>query len=71
MNFKVKQQLIIAFVAISAISILISSVLIGNNAISESEVANKHQVEQKWIAARDLKKSQIEDYFNLIDNQIQ
>lgn len=71
MNFKVKQQLIIAFVAISAISILISSVLIGNNAISESEVAIKHQVEQKLIAARDLKKSQIEDYFNLIDNQIQ
>ena len=71
MNFKVKQQLIIAFVAISAISILISSVLIGNNAISESEVAIKHQVEQKLIAARDLKKSQIEDYFTLIDNKIQ
>ncbi len=70
MNFKVKQQLIIAFIAISAISILISSVLIGDNAISESETAIKHQVEQKLIAARDLKKSQIEDYFTLIDNQI-
>jgi methyl-accepting chemotaxis protein len=71
MNFKVKQQLIIAFITISAISILISSVLIGNNAITESEIAIKHQVEQKLIAARDLKKSQIEDYFTLIDNQIQ
>ena len=70
MNFKVKQQLIIAFIAISAISILISSILIGNNAINESEVAIKHQVEQKLIAARDLKKNQIEDYFTLIDNQI-
>lgn len=70
MNFKVKQQLIIAFIAISAISILISSSLIGNNALSESEVAIRHQVEQKLVAARDLKKSQIEDYFKLIDNQI-
>jgi methyl-accepting chemotaxis protein len=70
MNFKVKHQLIIAFIAISAVSILISSLLIGNNAISESESAIKHQVEQKLIAARDLKKSQIEDYFTLINNQI-
>jgi len=70
MNLKVKQQLIIAFIAISAISILVSSVLIGNNAISESEVAIKHQVEQKLISARDLKKSQVEDYFTLIRNQI-
>jgi len=70
MNIKVKQQLIIAFIAISAISIFVSSLLIGNNAISESEVAIKHQVEQKLISARDLKKSQIEDYFTLIRNQI-
>ena len=70
MNFKVKQQLIIAFIAISAISILVSASLIGHNAITESETAIQHQVEQKLIAARDLKKSQIEDYFNLIDNQV-
>lgn len=70
MNFKVKQQLIIAFISISAVSIFVSSILIGNNAISESEVAIKNQVEQKLIAARDLKKSQIIDYFTLIDNQI-
>jgi len=70
MSLKIKHQLIIAFIAISAISILISSVLIGNNAITESEVAIKHQVEQKLIAARDLKKSQIIDYFTLIDNQV-
>mgnify|MGYP000734180114 CR=1 FL=1 len=63
MNLKIKQQLIIAFIAIAAVSILISSILIGRNAISESEVAIKHQVEQKLVAARDLKKSQVEDYF--------
>jgi methyl-accepting chemotaxis protein len=71
MNFKIKQQLIIAFVAIAAVSILVSSILIGSNAISVSEIAIKSQVEQKLVAARDLKKSQIEDYFNLINNQIQ
>ncbi len=70
MNFKIKQQLIIAFIAIATVSILISSILIGTNAISESEAAIKHQVEQKLVAARDLKKSQVEDYFNLINNQI-
>ena len=70
MNFKIKQQLIIAFIAIATVSILVSSILIGTNAISESETAIKHQVEQKLIAARDLKKSQVEDYFNLINNQI-
>lgn len=71
MNLKIKQQLIIAFVAIAAVSILVSSVLIGSNAISVSEIAIKSQVEQNLVAARDLKKSQIEDYFNLINNQIQ
>lgn len=71
MNLKIKQQLIIAFIAIATASILISSVLIGRNAISESEVAIRHQVEQKLVAARDLKKSQIEDYFKLINNQLQ
>lgn len=70
MNFKIKQQLIIAFIAIATVSILVSSILIGTNAISESEAAIKHQVEQKLVAARDLKKSQVEDYFNLINNQI-
>lgn len=70
MHLTVKQQLIISFIAISAISILISSSLIGNNAINESKGEIKYQVEQKLIASRDLKKSQIEDYFNLIDDQI-
>jgi methyl-accepting chemotaxis protein len=70
MHLTVKQQLIISFIAISATSILISSSLIGNNAINESKIAIKHQVEQKLIAARDLKKIQIEDYFNLINDQI-
>lgn len=70
MNLKIKQQLIIAFITIAAASILISSVLIGRNAISESEIAIRHQVEQKLVAARDLKKSQIEDYFKLINNQL-
>jgi methyl-accepting chemotaxis protein len=71
MNFTIKQLLIISFIAISAISILISASLIGNNAINESKAAIKHQVEQQLIAARDLKKNQIEDYFSLIDHQIQ
>jgi methyl-accepting chemotaxis protein len=70
MNLKIKQQLIIAFIIISAVSVLISSTVIGKSVISESEMAITHQVEQKLIATRDLKKSQIEDYFNLIDNQI-
>lgn len=70
MNLKIKQQLIIAFIAISAVSILISSALIGNNSITESEIAIKQQVEQQLIAARDLKKGQIEDYFTLIGNQV-
>lgn len=70
MNLKIKQQLIIAFIVISAISILVSSLLIGRNALSESEGEIRYQVEQKLIAVRDLKKSQITDYFTLIDNQI-
>tara|TARA_B110000008_G_C16968174_1_gene562862 strand:- start:152 stop:2473 length:2322 start_codon:yes stop_codon:yes gene_type:complete len=70
MNLKIKQQLIIAFIVISAISILVSASLIGNNAINESKIAIKHQVEQQLIAARDLKKNQIKDYFSLIDHQI-
>ena len=62
--------MIIAFITIAAVSIIISSALIGQRAISESKIAIKHQVEQKLIAARDLKKSQIEDYFDLINKQI-
>jgi len=70
MNFKIKHQLIIAFIVISAVSILISSVLIGSNAISKTEIEVKYEVEQKLIAVRDLKKSQIIDYLTLIQNQI-
>jgi methyl-accepting chemotaxis protein len=70
MNLKIKQQLIIAFISISAISILISVSLVGMNAITKSETAIKDQVEQKLMAARDIKKSQIKNYFNLIRNQI-
>lgn len=70
MKFTVKQQLILAFIAISALSILISAALVGSNTIIKSEIAIKHQVEQKLIAARDLKKNQIEDYFSLLNNQI-
>lgn len=70
MNLRIKQQLIVAFITISVVSILISSVLIGTNTIAESKTAIKHQVEQKLIATRDLKKSQIIDYFMLIDSQV-
>jgi methyl-accepting chemotaxis protein len=71
MNLKIKHQLIIAFISIAAVSILVSSVLIGNNAIKASEKAIQSQVEQKLISVRDLKKVQIESYFTLIKNQIQ
>ena len=71
MHLKVKQQLIIAFISIAAISILISAFLIGNNSIHQSKKAIQSQVEQKLIAARDMKKVQIENYFELIQNQIQ
>lgn len=70
MQFKIKHQLIIAFITISAVSILISAILIGRSAIHQSEAAIHYQVEQKLIAARDLKKAQIEDYFTLIRNQM-
>ena len=70
MQFKIKHQLIIAFIAISAVSILISALLIGRSAIQESKNAIHYKVEQQLIAARDLKKAQIEDYFSLINNQM-
>jgi methyl-accepting chemotaxis protein len=70
MNLKIKHQLIIAFISISALSILVSSVLIGRHAITTSKTAIQHQVEQKLVSARDLKRDQIESYFNLIKNQI-
>lgn len=70
MQFKIKHQLIIAFIAISAVSILVSAVLIGRSAIEQSKSAIHNKVEQQLIAARDLKKAQIEDYFSLIENQM-
>lgn len=70
MHLKVKQQLIIAFIAISAVSILVSASLIGMNSITESKNAIQSQVEQKLIAARDLRQSQIQNYFNLIRDQM-
>ncbi len=70
MNIKIKHQLIIAFISISAISILASSFLIGRHAIATSKTAIQHQVEQKLVSARDLKRIQVESYFKLIKNQI-
>ncbi len=70
MNLKIKHQLILAFISIATVSILVSSFLIGRNAITTSKAAIQAQVEQKLISARNLKKVQIESYFNLIQNQL-
>ena len=70
MHLSIKQQLVLAFVALAVVSVGTTAFLMGQSAISKSEDTIQKKVESRLIATRDLKKIQVEDYFSGLRDQV-
>lgn len=67
---KIKQKITLAAVIIAITPILISNVLTNYIATNESNSALKALSQERLVSLRNVKKSQIEDYFFTIENQL-
>lgn len=67
---KIKFKIILACALLSVISIILSSVIIGYEALAMSNKALEARVEQQLISIRDLKKEEVQDYFKQIQEQL-
>ena len=70
MHLSIKQQLVLAFIALAFVSVGTTAFLMSKSAISKSEESIRMQVEDRLIATRDLKKIQVEDYFSGLRDQV-
>lgn len=68
MNIKIK--LISVFALLAILPLITLTFVIGNKASTTASTALEHAVQNQLISIRDIKKSQIEDYFTTIKNQI-
>lgn len=66
---RIRQKLIINTVIIAVLSVVTSSLIIGLMSYSKAKKALQHEVQNQLIAIRDAKKSQVEDYIELIKKQ--
>jgi methyl-accepting chemotaxis protein len=70
MTIKIKHKIIIACACLSTLAIIVTSLVVGFEALNVSSDAIEHRANQQLIAIRELKKNQAEDYFKRIRNQI-
>ncbi len=68
---RIRSKLILYSVSIALISVLIISVMISTISVSFGSKAIYTQVKSNLISVRELKKSQIERYFRIIEDQLQ
>jgi len=66
---KLKTKLIGGGIALAVIPLIIATVAVELSATNTGNTAIHEQVEQRLISVRDIKKSQIEDYFQTIEKQ--
>lgn len=67
---KVRNQLLVASIAITAISISTVGAIVGAISLSSGSQSLEEQAKNQLVAIRENKKSQIEDYFQTIKNQL-
>lgn len=67
---RLKQKIAIGAVLLAALPVLIASLVLESVATSKSREALEHAAMERLIALRDAKKTQIEDYFHTIQNQV-
>lgn len=66
----IKQKVTLAMMAMAAIPLLISSLLLGSTATLVANEALEQAAQNQLIAIRDAKKAQIEEYFDTIRKQV-
>ncbi len=68
---KIKPKLIATLTLSTILSITVMGVVVGFIALDSGRTSLEQQAKNQLISIRDTKKSQIEDYFNTIKNQVQ
>lgn len=68
---RLSQKIVISAVAFSAIPVLLAGILIGNLAVDKSFSALEEVAKERLISLRDVRKTQIDNYIQTIQHQIQ
>ncbi len=68
LKLNIKSKITAAFIILAAVPIFITSIVIDNRANSAAAVAIEDQVHDRLLSMREIKKSQIENYFTRLTN---
>jgi methyl-accepting chemotaxis protein len=68
---RLKQKIMIGAILLSAVPVLVATVVVGLLATDKSHAALQQAAQERLVALRDAKKSQIHAYFQTIHSQIQ
>jgi methyl-accepting chemotaxis protein len=66
----IKRKVTLAVIGIATLPLLLVSFILGNTASTQSGEALEHAARNQLVSIRDTKKTQIEDYFGTIRNQV-
>ena len=67
---KLRTKMVLGAILLAALPLTLASALIGLNAINQSTAELESEAENKLVAIRDMKRQQIEEYFDTIRNQV-
>ena len=66
----IKNKLILGSSLLAAVPVILAGIFIGSEATSTARDALEEQIDNQLVSLREIKKTQIEDYFNTILNQV-
>ena len=67
---KIKTKITLAFICVGAVSVISTSLIIGWSSTDFGKKALEESAKNKLVSIREVKKTQIEDYFHFIENQV-
>lgn len=67
---KIKTKITLAFICVGAASVVLTSLIIGWSSTDFGKNALEDSVKEHLISMREIKKTQIEDYFHFIEDQV-
>jgi methyl-accepting chemotaxis protein len=67
---KIRTKFLLLTVVLTVTSVTVLAILVSQSAYEEAKVALENEAEAKLTSIRELKKSQLEDYFQTIEGQI-
>ena len=69
-NMKLRSKLILGALLLSVLPVLVTGVLIGMQSVQAGKKEVQKEAEERLIAVRDMKKMEIERYFQRLNNQV-